>query len=171
MEGTAKPPPAGWYPDPDDGALQRFWDGSRWTSSRMPQTEAVPLETAEPKPDEGGRYAGDAAKAEGGDLRPAAWYADPDNPSGMRYWDGSRWTEDRTDYRPAPAQPKPKREASQGMVVAGYILSFLFPLAGVVIGVMLMGRGNSNGRWVLILSLLFIAVFLAIGDVGQFNNR
>ncbi|MFI5122862.1 MAG: hypothetical protein ACHQJ5_08185, partial [Vicinamibacteria bacterium] len=66
---------------------------------------------------------------------------------------------------------KPKPEASQGMVVAGYVLAFLFPLAGVVIGVMLMGRGNRNGRWVLILSLLFIAAFLAIGDVGQFNNN
>jgi hypothetical protein len=34
-----------------------------------------------------------------------------------------------------------------------------------------MGRGNRNGRWVLILSVLFIAAFLAIGDVGQFNNN
>jgi hypothetical protein len=135
----------------------------------MPRNEAVPLETAEPKPEEGSRYASDAATAEGGELRPAAWYADPDNPSGMRYWDGSRWTEDRTDYLPAPSKPKP--EASQGMVVAGYVLAFLFPLAGVVIGVMLMGRGNRNGRWVLILSVLFIAAFLAIGDVGQFNNN
>ncbi len=27
-------PPADWYPDPDDGTKQRFWDGSRWTDHR-----------------------------------------------------------------------------------------------------------------------------------------
>lgn len=26
--------PAGWYPDPDDPALLRFWDGGTWTDSR-----------------------------------------------------------------------------------------------------------------------------------------
>ena len=26
-------PPAGWYPDPHDGATQRFWDGRTWTVS------------------------------------------------------------------------------------------------------------------------------------------
>lgn len=24
-------PPAGWYPDPQDGARQRYWDGTAWT--------------------------------------------------------------------------------------------------------------------------------------------
>lgn len=24
-------PPAGWYPDPEGGAKERFWDGERWT--------------------------------------------------------------------------------------------------------------------------------------------
>lgn len=26
--------PAGWYPDPDDANLQRYWDGSAWTEHR-----------------------------------------------------------------------------------------------------------------------------------------
>ena len=172
MEGTAKQPPAGWYEDPDDGALQRFWDGTRWTSSRMPRNEAVPLDGKElvagPP-----RYASDApapaapTTEPGVGLPPAAWYADPENPAGMRYWDGAQWTEHRTDYVAAP----PKKPVSEGMVAAGYILSFLFPIVGVVIGVIVMNRGNGHGRWILGLSLLFIAVFILIGSLEDPNTN
>lgn len=43
------------------------------------------------------------------DDRPSGWYDDPDDPSHLRYWDGSSWTE-RTHFKapmPAPAPPKP----------------------------------------------------------------
>ena len=53
------------------------------------------------------------------------------------------------------------------MVAAGYITSFLLPIVGVVIGVMLMGRDNRHGRWVLGLSVLFMLVFLAIGNFDE----
>jgi Protein of unknown function (DUF2510) len=171
MEGTATPPPAGWYEDPDDAALQRFWDGSRWTNSRMPRGEGVPLEGEElpPAPPSAFRYASDAldvpeAPPDGATgLPPAAWYADPENPTGMRYWDGAKWTEHRTDYRAAPP-PKP---VGEGMVAAGYILGFLFPIVGIVIGVIVMNRGNKHGRWILGMSLFFIAVFLVVGSLGD----
>lgn len=26
---------------------------------------------------------------------PPGWYADPDNPAGLRFWDGRYWTEER----------------------------------------------------------------------------
>jgi hypothetical protein len=167
MEGEEKPIPAGWYADPDDGALQRFWDGSRWTSSRMPRNEAVPLEGTTPSPTEVVGDGGAPPPSEHTGLPPAAWYADPDNAEGMRYWDGSRWTEHRTDYR--AAAPKPK--ASEGMVAAGYILAFLFPVAGVVIGVMLIGRGNRNGRWVLALSALVFLGFVIVGNLSEASLR
>ncbi len=32
-------PPAGWYPDPDDSAQQRYWDGAAWTEHRAPATQ------------------------------------------------------------------------------------------------------------------------------------
>jgi len=169
MEGTAKPPPAGWYEDPDDGALQRFWDGSRWTSSRMPRTEAVPLEGQEPAPLPPTRYSSDvpAPATPGGGLPAAAWYADPENPQGMRYWDGARWTENRTDYLAAP----PKKEVGEGMVAVGYLTSFLFPIVGVVIGVILMHRDNRHGRWILGLSMVFIAVFIVVGSLDDPNRN
>ena len=172
MEGSAKPPPAGWYVDPDDEALQRFWDGTRWTSSRIPRTEAVPLETARDE-EPSFRYASDALAvpdspptADTG-LPAAAWYADPENPEGMRYWDGRQWTEHRTDYLAAP--PKPK--ASEGMVAAGYITAFLFPIVGVVIGVMLIGRQNHHGRWIIALSVLFLVAFVLVGNLDEFERE
>jgi hypothetical protein len=180
MEGAAEHPPAGWYVDPDDEALQRFWNGSKWTSSRMPRNEAVPLEgeplppapapvPIAPAPTQATRYSSDAPSAPqtATGMPPAAWYADPENPEGMRYWDGGRWTEHRTDYLAAPA-PKP---VSDGLVAAGYIFSFLIPVVGVVIGVIVMGRKNSNGRWILALSLLFMAAFVAVGGLTDTNGN
>ena len=178
MEGSHANPPAGWYEDPDDAALQRFWNGSRWTNSRMPRNEGVPLEgdvSVEPS-----RYASDAldappASAPGGltqptggaaaNLPPASWYADPENATGMRYWDGTRWTEHRTNYR--AKAPKP---ASEGMVAAGYILSFLLPVAGVVIGIILMNRDSRHGRWILALSVVFFIGFVILGQTIDENR-
>ncbi|NKY35876.1 DUF2510 domain-containing protein [Nocardia speluncae] len=29
-------PPAGWYPDPDNNHLSRYWNGTEWTVDRRP---------------------------------------------------------------------------------------------------------------------------------------
>lgn len=174
MEGAGRPAPAGWYSDPDDAALQRFWDGTRWTNSRMPQGEAIPLETDDPPPDEprAPRYPSDALSRPSEPVQPtatsppAAWYQDPENPGGMRYWDGAAWTEHQTDYLADPPKPPP----SEGMVAAGYILAFLFPIIGVVIGVMLISRDSRHGRWVLGLSVLFFLGFLVVGQLIEPDN-
>lgn len=41
--------PAGWYPDPENPAQQRYWDGSAWSDAVQP----VPF-TAPPMPPPGG---------------------------------------------------------------------------------------------------------------------
>jgi len=33
--------PAGWYRDPDDQAMLRYWDGSQWTSDRQSTAETT----------------------------------------------------------------------------------------------------------------------------------
>lgn len=33
-------PIAGWYPDPENPAAERYWDGSAWTGQRRPGTPA-----------------------------------------------------------------------------------------------------------------------------------
>jgi len=34
--------PAGWYEDPDDSSLVRWWDGSDWSDARAPLVRATP---------------------------------------------------------------------------------------------------------------------------------
>ena len=36
-------PEPGWYPDPEDAALARYWDGYEWTEQRRPFPQG-PLE-------------------------------------------------------------------------------------------------------------------------------
>ena len=59
---TSVPPtstPAGWYPDPWNGAHQRFWDGTQWTGySTAPQAVQHPLvPTGRYSPEAGARAA------------------------------------------------------------------------------------------------------------------
>lgn len=41
-------PAPGWYPDPAQHGLQRYWDGSAWTQSTQPMPGAVPAAPAVP---------------------------------------------------------------------------------------------------------------------------
>ena len=34
-------PPAGWFPDPQDPAQYRYWDGAAWTEHRAPRTQTA----------------------------------------------------------------------------------------------------------------------------------
>lgn len=36
------PPPAGWYPAPEDSSVWRYWDGNKWTDQWAPRTTAGP---------------------------------------------------------------------------------------------------------------------------------
>jgi hypothetical protein len=38
--------PAGWYPDPEQVATQRFWDGQAWTDQRAPLPASTPTATS-----------------------------------------------------------------------------------------------------------------------------
>jgi membrane protease YdiL (CAAX protease family) len=44
--GQVPLPPAGWYPDPVDGSLQRYWDGTTWTASVAPRYASAGVVTA-----------------------------------------------------------------------------------------------------------------------------
>ncbi len=128
----------------------------------MPLDTGVPLE-GEPEPDPQPLSAIESPPATGGgQLPPPAWYADPENAQGMRYWDGTKWTEHRTNYRAEPAKPA----SADGLVIAGYILAVMIPIGGLVIGAMLLGRHNQHGRWVLAISILFIALAFVAADQG-----
>ena len=58
MNDTPPPPPAGWYPDPQDSSQSqsRYWDGAKWTDLRDPKEGAgasAPAATP-PAPAKGG---------------------------------------------------------------------------------------------------------------------
>ena len=38
---SAPPPPAGWYADPYDGTMLRYWDGGGWTGNVAPAGSAL----------------------------------------------------------------------------------------------------------------------------------
>ena len=54
--------PAGWYPDPRDQRLVRYWDGTRWTAYTQPRV-----------PGPAGAYAPPAGAAARGSSSPAWW--------------------------------------------------------------------------------------------------
>ncbi|GJM38202.1 MAG: hypothetical protein DHS20C19_15690 [Acidimicrobiales bacterium] len=76
--------PAGWYPDPDGGAEQRYWDGAQWTDHRTPKPNAEAEAAAANSPTGPGVKEPFTAAPD--------WYPDPHGENRLRYWDGQQWT-------------------------------------------------------------------------------
>ena len=45
MDVVGELPPSGWYVDPGDESVLRYWDGARWTEHTMPQPAPTPEAT------------------------------------------------------------------------------------------------------------------------------
>ncbi len=45
---TTPPTPAGWYPDPEQAGLLRYWDGGTWTEHRSPAQDPAAPTAQEP---------------------------------------------------------------------------------------------------------------------------
>jgi len=107
------------------------------------------------------------------------WYPDPDGP-GQRYWDGGSWTESYSAPAPPPypayahpaglAQPVAHSGVS-GLVVTGYVMALLFPVAGLVLGIVAATRDDratsKHGIWIMVLSLVLTALTI-IGMIAFF---
>jgi Protein of unknown function (DUF2510) len=78
----------------------------------------------------------------------------------QRYWNGSEWTDHVAPLRESQ-RPTRKYPENDGLAAAGYVFAILFPIIGAAIGIALMGRKDSRGGTVLILS----AVVFVIGIV------
>jgi hypothetical protein len=71
--------------------------------AQLPWEDSPPTPRDAPPDAQGDRAAGTAATSEAGPPPPppstgppSGWYADPDSGEGLRWWDGQRWTEHRT---------------------------------------------------------------------------
>jgi len=93
---------------------------------------------------------------------PAGWYADPRMVDTQRYWDGAKWTEHvaprAAPFAPAHIVAQPPEDRS-GMIVAGYVLAVLFPIGGVVIGLVLPTRYAGHKAGIILLSLGAMVVY------------
>lgn len=91
--------PADWYPNPDDptGRWLRYWDGSAWIDQTRlaSKKERETLTWPEPSQDAVTADVEDSDEAETAydAAAKAGWYQENDR--WLRYWDGSKWTDDR----------------------------------------------------------------------------
>ncbi|MFL5870952.1 MAG: DUF2510 domain-containing protein [Solirubrobacterales bacterium] len=91
-------------------------------------------------------------------LPPAGWYPDPDHPElHQRYWDGAGWTDQRA--------PLAREDASPWILGIGYLGSLLV-IPGLMVAAYLNARGSVHTRWVLLLSLAFLALWIVAGILG-----
>ena len=109
------------------------------------------------------------------ELPPADWYPDPEHQGMQRYWDGAQWTEHRAPIAPPAPQAweyahpsaQPERK-NTGLIVGGWIGVLLFPLAGLICGIILLTRGEQgHGIAITVLSALFIIVAIVVISAGS----
>jgi Protein of unknown function (DUF2510) len=83
------------------------------------------------------------------------WYADPDDASSRRYWDGQEWGArwGDQDLAPEPSEPLDTR------VIIGWIASLVIPIVGLVLGIVWIARGQvRNGGVALLLAVVAGAI-------------
>ena len=93
---------------------------------------------------------------------PAGWQPDPEQPGGLRYWDGTQWTE----HRQAPAAPPPPAAypppgAAPYGAAPGYP-----PTAGVPFVPTGGPAPTSNNSGCLKWGLIILSVFVVLGIIG-----
>lgn len=151
--------PAGWYPDPQNAAQLRYWDGQAWTESTSPVAQPDPaaqMPPAAPIPPAGTTEVppyGDASQGYATQY-PSSYPTYPTGQPGM----------------PSPyAQPQenPSNTLSIIGIVCGAIAFLfcppLFGIAGLILGGVAMGKKERLAKWALIVSGLGLVVGIIIG--------
>ncbi len=66
--------------------------------------------------------------------QPPGWFPDPDGGGGLRYWDGTQWTDQRAPA--APAAPVAKKRRGRGCLTVIGAVVVLFVLLIVVVAIL-----------------------------------
>lgn len=107
---------------------------------------------------------GDVLQSDRAPLPVAGWYEDPQQAGEVRYWDGSRWTEDHAPAAPGPAvgspgasAPAPGPAATPGAF--DMVLGVSAILAGIGLAVLLVlgtiAAGGAGAFWTVAFLLIF----------------
>ncbi|HYO01857.1 MAG TPA: DUF2510 domain-containing protein [Mycobacterium sp.] len=95
---TTPPTPADWYPDPENPAGLRYWDGTSWTEHRLPAAPAAePVVQADEFPA--------SEQATSVVSLPEQPTADPPHGGAHRVPDAGQEPPDTASYTPTPSQP------------------------------------------------------------------
>jgi hypothetical protein len=163
-------PIAGWYPDPENAAAERWWDGAAWSDHRRPSTvppvapeppaAAVPPAAAAPEPGVFAPPSAPVAPAATPTVAPAATPAPASSGYGLPGYGAPAYPAAGPGYAVpayAPAQPT-NTLAVVGLVIAlaGLVVNLagLTALAGAIISCIALARarklrdaGNPNHRF------------------------
>ncbi len=153
---------AGWYPDDDDAAVERWWNGTQWTThtrragavtdlalleGQAPQAWSTAADGLATIDEPGGSASG--ALPDPPDI-PPGWYPDPRGFPAHRWWDGWAWTE---HVAPLPAPPVVLVPGKS--VGVSLVLTFFFGPLGML-------YSTVTGALIM-LAVLFIGGFLVFG--------
>jgi Protein of unknown function (DUF2510) len=91
---------------------------------------------------------------------PPGWYPDPDQPQvQQRYWDGAAWTDQRAPLASAD-------EPSGWIIAIGYLGSIVV-IPGLMVAAYLHARRSVHARWILLMSLALLALWVVAGILGD----
>lgn len=103
---------------------------------------------------------------------PAGWYPDPSSQGGQRYWDGAEWTDHRHPAAPSyGSAPAVEEGGTSGLVIGGYVLAFIIPFVGFILGIVVATRPtkavSKHGIWIIVLSVVAFFFWLAVISSGS----
>jgi hypothetical protein len=103
---------------------------------------------------------------DGPSITPAGWYPDPEQSQTTRYWDGTRWTDQRA---PAPAEGGGAFGATRGEVVfaAGCAVAMVIGAIGPWVDVVIASRGGLDGDGVIVLVAAIVALAACFGALNR----
>lgn len=143
---------AGWYPDDVDAAVERWWNGTQWTThTRTPGATVTDLASVEgqspqawsagdervlatvDEPYRPGRPGPDPL-----DI-PPGWYPDPQGYPMLRWWDGWAWSSHTGPLPPPPVIMQPGKSVGVAIVLTFFFGPFGLLYSTVTGGLILLG--------------------------------
>ena len=143
---------AGWYPDDVDAGVERWWNGTQWTThTRTPGVTVTDLAAVEGQSPQAWSAGDERALATVDEpyrpVRPGpdpldippGWYPDPQGYPMLRWWDGWAWSAHTGPLPPPPVVLQPGKSVGVAIVLTFFFGPFGLLYATVSGGLILLG--------------------------------